>query len=457
MDRHDALDADLAGPGVYRNLRDLAAERVYPKAVRVGAARARAVDGGVAELPRYLDHVDVERAVVRPDPAAAHGEIVGRDLEHVACELQQRPSHLGRCGPHRGHHRRRRLRAARDRPVDVRLRVAADNGDVVERQAEFLRRDDGGRSQGPGADVLNTCHDLRMARRVEPDRRMRRRAAAAPPDLRRTPHAAQQPVRLQLSQPITVLPVGELRGPVVAREKRLARVLQSTSLVAVDVVPTSKLERVEIERERKLVDGLLEDRHALHHPGCPERVLRSQIRLQRERHRARVRHLVQRQRRLQHGHHPAALAHRDQRVRIDGDERAVAASAQPNRLARPRTAPAGELLPVPVVHQPHRSPRQARKLRSHERLPSRALLRSEAAADVLADHTHLIGTEAERLGELVPRRKHALRRDVRRQPVAVPQGDGGVRLERRLQVRRRLELQLDPYLGGLESRLDVPA
>src|SRR5438093_235579 len=59
VDRHDALDADLAGPGVYRNLRDLAAERVYPKAVRVGAARARAVDGGVAELPRYLDHVDV--------------------------------------------------------------------------------------------------------------------------------------------------------------------------------------------------------------------------------------------------------------------------------------------------------------------------------------------------------------------------------------------------------------
>ena len=101
--------------GVDGDLRDLAAERVDDEAVRVRAARAGAVDRGVAELLRHLGHVGVDRAVGRADPAVPYLEISRSDLEDVARELKQRLAHLRRGRADGRHHRRRRLGAARDR------------------------------------------------------------------------------------------------------------------------------------------------------------------------------------------------------------------------------------------------------------------------------------------------------------------------------------------------------
>ena len=55
------------------------------------------------------------------------------------------------------------------------------------------------------------------------------------------------------------------------------------------------------------------------------------------------------------------------------------------------------------------------------------------------------------------RGEHPLRRDPGGDPVAVPGDHRAVRLERRLQLGRRLELELDRHLGGRERRLGVAA
>ena len=101
---------------------------------------------------------------------------------------------------------------------------------------------------------------MRVPVAVEPHRRVRRRAAAAPPDLRGTAHAAEQAVRLRLAQRVAAAPAGELGGAVVAPEQLLARVRQPARLVDVDVVPAPELERIHVERQRELVHRLLEAR-----------------------------------------------------------------------------------------------------------------------------------------------------------------------------------------------------
>ena len=176
--------------GVDRDLRDLAAERVDDEAVRVRAARAGAVDRRVAELLGHLGHVGVDRAVVRADPAVAHLEVAGGDLEDVARELEQRLAHLRRGRAHGRHHRRRRLRAARDRAVDVVARVAADDADVVERQPELLGRDDLRAGQRAGADVLDA-----RSRRARGLRRRGGRSRATAGRRRPTRSASRSPSR----------------------------------------------------------------------------------------------------------------------------------------------------------------------------------------------------------------------------------------------------------------------
>ena len=89
MHRDDALDADDARARVDRHLRDLAAERVDAEALGVRAARAGAVDRRVAELPRHLDDVDVERAVARADPPAGELRSSAAISKHVGGEAQE--------------------------------------------------------------------------------------------------------------------------------------------------------------------------------------------------------------------------------------------------------------------------------------------------------------------------------------------------------------------------------
>ncbi len=455
VDGDDPLDPHLAERRVDRDLCDLAAEGVHDEAVGIGAAGARAVDRGVAELPGHLGHLDVDRAVARADPAVPDLEVAGCDLEDVARELEQGLAHLGRGRPDGGHHRRRRLGATRDRAVDVRPRVAAGHAHVVEREPELLGRDDLRPGQRAGADVLDPGDHGRVPVGVEPYGRVRRRPAAAPPDLRRAAHPAQEPVAARHPELLAPCPAGELGRAVVAGEQLLAGVRQPAHLVDVRVVAAAQLERVERERERELVDRLLERRRALHHAGGPEGVLRAQVRLHREGQRAHVGAAVQRAGRDQHREDPAALPHRDHGIRVDCGDRAVSTRAETNGLAGRSTTATVELLGMAVVHEPHRPARDPRELGRRERLEARALLGTEAAADELGPHPDVVLAQPERPRELVAGGEHPLGRDPGGERVSVPGGDGGVRLERRLHLRRRVEGELDRHLGSGERRLGV--
>ena len=246
--RHDPLDPHLAELRVDCHLRNLAAERVHDKAVGVDAAGAGAVDRRVTELTGHLRHVDIDRTVVRADAAVRDLEVARRDLEHVTGELQQGLAHLRRRRPYSGHHRRRRLRPARNRAVHVRRRVAAHDANAIEREAELLGRHDLCSRQRAGTDVLDSGDHRCVPVGVEPHRRVRRRPAATPPDLRRAAHAALEPVPLCRSQHFAVGPAGELRRPVVASKELLAGVRQPALLVDIGVIAAAQLERVEVER-----------------------------------------------------------------------------------------------------------------------------------------------------------------------------------------------------------------
>ena len=442
-------------PGIDRDLGDLAAEGVDAEAVGIRPSGAGPVDRRVAELGRHLDDVLVERAVARTDPPARDGQVLGRDLEDVRRKAQQLATHLaGRAADGR-QHRRGRHRAARDRAVEIRLGVAAARRDTVECQPELLRRDDPRRGQRPGADVLDAGRDERATVGVEADRRVGGRAATAPPDLRRAAHSAEQPVGVRLLQRVPPLPPCELGRAVVAGEQLLARVRQARSLVVVDVVPAPQLERVEVERGRQLVDRLVEDGDAFHDTRSAECILRAEARAHREDHRPHVGAGVERQCRLRHGEDPPACAHLDDCRELDRLERPVAAGAKRHGLTGPSPTTADELVLVPRQHEPHRSPRGPRELGGEKCLDSGALLGAEPTADELGDDPHLLGGEPEPGGKLAPRVEHALGRHPRRQPVAVPARDGGVRLERGLDMSWRLALELDDHLCRREGIVRV--
>ena len=112
---------------------------------------------------------------------------------------------------------------------------------------------------------------------------------------------------------------------------------------------------------------------------------------------------------------------------------------------------------MPVVDEPHRPARDPRELGGRERLEACALLGAEAAADELRPHADVVLAQAEGRGELVAGGEHPLGRHPGGEPVAVPGGDGRMRLERRLQLRRCLDGELDRHLGSGERRLGVAA
>ena len=263
---------------------------------------------------------------------------------------------------------------------------------------------------------------------VEPHRRVRRRPAAAPPDLRRAAHPAQEPVRLRLAQLVAPVPAGELGRTVVAGEQLLARVGQPADLVDVDVVAAAQLERVELERERELVDRLLEHRHALHHPGRAERVLGAQVRLARGRSaRARRRSGRSCEHGLSDGEDPAAL--RPSR----SPRRASIAVSVPSRRAPSRTVCRVAARRPPSSCSAWRSltsrtgrPVIAGELGGRERLEAGALLaRRSRRRRTPSDHAHVAPCASpKRRRELLAGGEHALRRDPGGELVAVPRGDG---------------------------------
>ena len=110
-----------------------------------------------------------------------------------------------------------------------------------------------------------------------------------------------------------------------------------------------------------------------------------------------------------------------------------------------------------VEREPHRAARRPRELGREERLDSRSLLAAEAPSDVLGEHAHLLRVEAEAARQLAARVEDPLRRDPGGELVAVPARDGGVRLERCLDVCRRLARELHPDLGGREGAVRIAA
>ena len=110
-----------------------------------------------------------------------------------------------------------------------------------------------------------------------------------------------------------------------------------------------------------------------------------------------------------------------------------------------------------VVDEPNGASRDPRELGGRESLEACPLLAPEPTADEFRPHADVVLPEAERAGELVAGREHALGRDPRCEVIPVPRRHCAVRLEGRLQVCRGLERQLDRHLGGRESSLGVAA
>ena len=184
-----ALDAHLARLHVDGDLGDLHAERQHLHPGRVRAARALAEDLRVLE--QADDLLERPRAAVGADDVAAlQRERALLPVVALRCDLDHLARRVGGRRAHGRAHRRDRRRARGDRRVRPARRVAGGDLDAVDRQAELLGGDLLHRRLRAGADVLHRRHDLRAPVGAEPDPRVRGRAAAAVPDLRREADAA---------------------------------------------------------------------------------------------------------------------------------------------------------------------------------------------------------------------------------------------------------------------------
>ena len=158
----------------------------------------------------------------------------------------------------------------RHRAVHVRARIPADDADMTEREPELLGCDDPRAGERARTDVLDPGGRPMRAVGVETYGRVGRRPAAAPPDLGGAPMPRSRPSsrgarrRSRSSQP------GERGRAVVALQEMLARVGQAARLIDVDVVASPQLERIDVQRQRELVDRLLERRRAFHHARARE-------------------------------------------------------------------------------------------------------------------------------------------------------------------------------------------
>jgi hypothetical protein len=317
---------------------------------------------------------------------------------------------------------------------------------MLYRKPELLGRDEAGGGKRPCPDVLNPRQNEGVPSGVNSDVRMRRRAARTPPDLSRTTHSPKETVWLRLTKGVACIPASQGGRLLIAGKQPLSRVRQTTRLVALGMVLPTQLEGIEIERVRELVDRLLEGRDPLHHAWCAEGILRATVRLRREANDTYVLACVKVERRCENDRNKercVTLALIDDRLDLDRGECPVASCSKTDRLLCPRSPPAVELLGMAVVHGAHRPVSLTSELGGRDRLEAGALFRSERAADVLRDHADLIRRESKQFGQLATCVEHALGREPDRERVALPARHRGMRLERRLQVIRRLELELD--------------
>src|SRR5215211_2454652 len=220
VDRDDLVDADLARLDVDGHFGELHSEREDAHARRVRSAGALAEDLAVLEQTRDL--VERPRAAVGRDDAA----VLEREdalLEVVALRGNLDDLAGGVVGgrAYGRTHAWDRRRAGRDRGVGAARGVAERDLDVVGPEPELLRCNLRHRRPRPGADVLHGRDHRGAAVRADADPRVRRRPAAAEPDLAREadptlPRAVGGRAQLLAPCPMPL-------GPLVAVEQVLGR------------------------------------------------------------------------------------------------------------------------------------------------------------------------------------------------------------------------------------------
>ena len=154
VDRGQPLDLHLAGLDVDGHLGDLDAERVHAHAGRVRAAGALAEDLGAAEQAEHLRHRP-GLAVGGLDLAGSQGQVLRLAFVPLGGDLEDLPFGVARGRADRRPHRRCGGRAGRGNGVRAAVGVAEDEVDVLQREAQLLRRDLRHRGAGAGADVLH--------------------------------------------------------------------------------------------------------------------------------------------------------------------------------------------------------------------------------------------------------------------------------------------------------------
>ena len=117
--------------------------------------------------------------------------------------------------------------------------------------------------------------------------------------------------------------------------------------------------------------------------------------------------------------------------------------------------PVDEMLFLAIEHQLHRRARLLREPRADQPFGAELQLAAEAAAHVLADDADVRLRNAQAAGEVVARGVDALRRDPRRQLVAVPLAHRAVRLHAGVRDDVRRVGLLERVRRRLESRREI--
>ena len=290
-------------------------------------------------------------------------------------------------------HRRHRRRAGGDRRERAAGRVAERDLHVLERNPELLGGDLRHRGARAGADVLHRRDDLRAAVGADADPRVRRRAAAAVPDLRREPDAVLPRALAARAHLVALRPV-RLRAAVALGEV-LRRERAVVDAVGVGVVAAPQLERVDVELRRELVEEALERERALDEARSAEGSHRRQVQLRRVLRRAHVLAGVEHLHRALGRGGPARAADGVDEVAAERDERPVRRRRGGQPLDRRVAVAGGDVLLAPRQRAPDGPARSLRELGRDRRVVAGAVLRAEAAAHRVADDAHLVGRQVE--------------------------------------------------------------
>ncbi len=308
-------------------------------------------------------------------------------------------------------------------------------------QSQRLGRDHGDERARAGAEVLRAdAHDDAAIRR---DFAVRRRgsAAAAAPRVDRDAHAGLDRAGSLVAGRMPLVPA-EFRGALlqVRAPHRIRRLRRQ--------VLDPELDRIHLHLVRELVHHDLGDERTLRMSGRAHRALLAGVDEDVLVRAAAIRDLINVRQREAGG---GARAARAPRLGLERGDHAVGRDAGFDLRCRRRPIAGRQMLFLAIEHQLDRRIGRLGELGADQPFGADAQrLAAEAAAHVLADDAHVGLRNAQRAGEVLPRAVDPLRRDPRRQLVAVPLADRAVRLQadvrddvRRVglldRVRRRLE------------------